>query len=71
LPGADRIAGVHTLRTLDERGVLHAVASRGDHATATALMEARLTYDYATFADYGDAVGVHFLEVNVLDIKWH
>lgn len=43
----------------------------GDHATATALMEAKLTSDYTTFADYGDAVGVHFLEVNVLDIKWH
>ncbi|RZD85934.1 HAD-IIIC family phosphatase [Streptomyces albidoflavus] len=27
---------LHTLRALDERGVLHAVASRGDHATATA-----------------------------------
>ncbi|WP_280428674.1 hypothetical protein [Nocardia brasiliensis] len=43
----------------------------GDHATATALMEARLTTDYGTFGTYGDAVGVHFLEVNVLDIKWH
>ncbi|MFF4177328.1 HAD-IIIC family phosphatase [Streptomyces sp. NPDC001750] len=29
-------ATLSTLRTLDERGVLHAVASRGDHATATA-----------------------------------
>ncbi|AXK31683.1 HAD-IIIC family phosphatase [Streptomyces armeniacus] len=29
-------AAVSTLHALDERGVLHAVASRGDHATATA-----------------------------------
>ncbi|KAA2266545.1 HAD-IIIC family phosphatase [Solihabitans fulvus] len=29
-------AAVRTLRTLDRRGILHAVASRGDHATAAA-----------------------------------
>ncbi|MFI6688486.1 HAD-IIIC family phosphatase [Streptomyces sp. NPDC050485] len=29
-----------TLRALDERGILHAVASRGDHATATAHLQA-------------------------------
>lgn len=34
-PGA-----VATLRALDERGILHAVASRGDHATATARLTA-------------------------------
>ncbi|MEV0766510.1 hypothetical protein [Nocardia sp. NPDC050435] len=48
-----------------------AVALRtGDHPRATALVEAGLTADFGTFADYSDAAGVHLLEVDVLDIDW-
>jgi FkbH-like protein len=42
-----------TLRALDERGILHAVASRGDHALATAHLTALGLEDLFTVVEVG------------------
>ncbi|CAL9617509.1 HAD-IIIC family phosphatase [Streptomyces sp. enrichment culture] len=46
-------AAVATLRALDERGILHAVASRGDHATATAHLTALGLHELFTVVEVG------------------
>ncbi|MBN6039788.1 HAD family hydrolase [Amycolatopsis sp. 195334CR] len=44
---------VRTLRELDERGILHATASRGDHATAVAHLERLGLKDLFTVVEVG------------------
>ncbi|MGW3207641.1 HAD-IIIC family phosphatase [Streptomyces sp. NPDC001135] len=52
--GADpRPAAVEALRTLDRRGVLHAVASRGDHDTARAHLARHGLEELFTVLDIG------------------
>lgn len=46
-------ASVDTLRTLDQRGILHAVASRGDHATAAGHLVTHGLDDFFCVLDIG------------------
>ncbi|MEU3850047.1 HAD-IIIC family phosphatase [Streptomyces sp. NPDC029554] len=46
-------AALATLKALDERGILHAVASRGDHATATAHLTALGLLELFTVVEVG------------------
>lgn len=51
--GAPKPEVLHTIRTLDERGILHAVASRGEQAVATAHLRAHGIEDMFSAVEIG------------------